>query len=614
MIFLYPLGLLGLFGVPILILVYILKRKYTEQTVASTYLWTLSERFLKRRNPLSRLTGIIGLILQLLAVVAISLTIAHPVLIFENAAEEHCFILDASGSMLMESEGETRFARAKAEIADKIQTTVDGSVYTLVTVGDTTNIVFERMTNKEQALLLLSELSTVNGTADFTEAIGIAQGYFNENNACNTYLFTDKAYEKHDNIELHDLSCGEANTALSDVTYTLAGGILTVNGNAISYTRDATVTVKLYVDESETPTETATLSLATGVETPFVMECTADDFDLFALRIEESDAQALDNGVTVYNLKSENSYKTLIVSDTPFFLESVLSSVSAADLDTVAPADYKDASGYGLYIFDSFVPETLPRDGAVWFFNPTESLDDTGFSVQGEVVLDAAEELTLSDSSASIVEKLTQGMSGDGIFISRYVKCGLYENFSTLLSYRGNPVVFTGVNTYGNREVVFAFSLHDSNFPLLLDYLILMDNVVRFSFPTVLEKTDYTVGDTLTVNVIANCDSIRVESPNGNLYYLDTGYATAEMALTEAGAYTVTLTVADTPREFHVFAALGEEERVPDMAADEISVIGSSSDGGYDGRFDRLVILFVALAVLFAADWMVYCYEKYQLR
>lgn len=614
MIFLYPLGLLGLIGVPILILVYILKRKYTEQTVASTYLWTLSERFLKRRNPLSRLTGIIGLVLQLLAVIVISLTVAHPVLILENAAEEHCFILDASGSMLMESEGETRFARAKAAIADRINTTVDGSVYTLVTVGDATGVVFERMTDKEQALLLLSELSATNGSADFTEAIGIAQGYFNENNACNTYLFTDKAYEKHDNIELHNFAAGEANAAVSDVAYTLSGGILTVSGNAISYTCDATVTLKLCLDGSEAPSETLTLRLATGVTTPFVMECSADDFDVLSLRIEESDAQALDNAVTVYNLKSENSYKTLIVSDTPFFLESVLSSVSAADLDTVSPADYKDAGGYGLYIFDSFVPDVLPKDGAVWFFNPTKSLNDTGFSVQGEVLLDTAEELTLSSSSASIVERLTDGMSGDGIYVSKYVKCGLYENFSTLLSYRGNPVVFTGVNTYGNREVVFAFSLHDSNFPLLLDFLILMNNVVRFSFPTVLERTDYMVGDTLTVNVIANCESIRVESPNGNLYYLDTGYATAEMTLAEAGTYTVTLTVADSPREFHIFAALGEEERVPEVAADEISVIGDSGDGGYDGRFDRLVILFVALAVLFAADWVVYCYEKYQLR
>ena len=49
MTFLYPLGLLGLLGIPVLIVIYIIKSKYTEQTVSSTYLWKLSERFLKKR-------------------------------------------------------------------------------------------------------------------------------------------------------------------------------------------------------------------------------------------------------------------------------------------------------------------------------------------------------------------------------------------------------------------------------------------------------------------------------------------------------------------------------------------------------------------------------------
>ncbi|MDE7076738.1 MAG: BatA domain-containing protein, partial [Clostridia bacterium] len=43
MTLLYPLGLLGLLAIPVLILIYIIKSKYTEQVISSTYLWTLSE-------------------------------------------------------------------------------------------------------------------------------------------------------------------------------------------------------------------------------------------------------------------------------------------------------------------------------------------------------------------------------------------------------------------------------------------------------------------------------------------------------------------------------------------------------------------------------------------
>ena len=99
MSFVYPLGLLGLIGVPILIIIYLLKNKYTEQIVASTYLWTLSEKFLKKKKQKKLLSGLISLILQIIAVVTISLLVAHPVITIPNGAKEYCFILDGSGSM-----------------------------------------------------------------------------------------------------------------------------------------------------------------------------------------------------------------------------------------------------------------------------------------------------------------------------------------------------------------------------------------------------------------------------------------------------------------------------------------------------------------------------------
>ena len=49
-----PLGLLALLAIPVLVLIYVIKNKYTEQTIASTYLWQLSEKFLKRINQIGR--------------------------------------------------------------------------------------------------------------------------------------------------------------------------------------------------------------------------------------------------------------------------------------------------------------------------------------------------------------------------------------------------------------------------------------------------------------------------------------------------------------------------------------------------------------------------------
>ena len=143
MTFLYPLGLLGLIGVPIFIIVYLIKNRYTEQTIASTYLWRLSNKFIKRKNPFSRLTGIISLILQLLLTITLSLAIAHPIITLPGVAREYCFILDCSASMNIAADGQTRFDAAKSEIASIVRASKDGSVYTLITVDEASEIVYE---------------------------------------------------------------------------------------------------------------------------------------------------------------------------------------------------------------------------------------------------------------------------------------------------------------------------------------------------------------------------------------------------------------------------------------------------------------------------------------
>lgn len=120
MSFMYPLGLLGLIGIPVLILIYIIKNKYTEQVVSSTYLWNLSEKFLKKRLPINKLVGIISLILQILAVLFISVAVSRPVFIISDSANDYCFVLDCSGSMNMQENGRTRLEAAKSEIAEVI--------------------------------------------------------------------------------------------------------------------------------------------------------------------------------------------------------------------------------------------------------------------------------------------------------------------------------------------------------------------------------------------------------------------------------------------------------------------------------------------------------------
>lgn len=617
MSFLYPLGLLGLIGIPILIIIYIIKTKYTEQTVASTYLWTLSERFLKRKNPFSKISGIISLILQMLAIALISVGIAHPVVTLPGAAYEYVFVLDASASMQMQQGEQTRFDNAKAQIAETIEDATDGSRYTLVLAGSDTIVIFDQLTDKDSALTLLQEQEAGCDVEALGDAAAIAQRYFNENSSAKVFLYSDAEHAVSDNIRLVNVAAQEKNFAIGNVSYSISGGKLSVVGDLISYSGEETLEVSLYVDGEY---QTGYLGFVSEEQPArFQLTCQKDTFASIRVTLDAKDSLPQDNEVCIYDTKSDSAYNTLIVSDHPLFLEASLVSFGHINYTVSGTKDFAeqldgDVSGYGLYIFDGYTPSVLPNDGAVMFVNPTASVENSGFSVQLTTTLENYGRLDKTESSASLVKTLLAHTDDESIFIKRYVKCGTYRNFTTLYTYRNQPVIFAGTNDYGNRQIVVAFDLHDSEIALQTNIVALMWNFMEYSFPEVVEQKNYYVGDVAQVNVVANCDSIRVESPKGGVSYLSTAMAVSELDLTENGTYTIIATVDGAVRRFQIFAAIPEAERTPAGNAVEISLQGQATEGGFDGSYDPLLILFICLAVIFAAEWGVYCYEKRQLR
>lgn len=638
--FTYPLGLLGLIGIPILIIIYIIKNKYTEQTVSSTYIWNLSEKFLKKKKKLPKISGLISLILQIVTITAISLIIAHPVLIFPNAAYEYCFILDASGSMGMKDGDSTRFDRGVERVADIIEESSNGGVYTLVYVGDSaTEIVFEHEDDKETAISYLSGLTHTHSSADYTNALATAQKYFNENRGAKTYFITDTDYTSHENVEIINVAAPAENYAVTNPSYTPDANGITVSADVTSYGAPKEVTVKLLVDGK--PYGEKQLSLAgDGEASSAQFRVNSVTFSTFEIAVEQEDALSSDNSVTIYNLLSEAAYSTLLVSDTPFFLETIIEAITSTEITVMSTKEYRECEaadaedsadedadgesaekskirGYGLYIFDSAAPATLPNDGSVWFFNLQENVEGANFYVQDSVELKTAITLKLAEATSTLADTLTSEINGNDLYVNKYVKYGL-NNFTEIYSYNKQPMIFALENEYENRQAVFAFSLHDSNLPLLADFVSLMRNLIEYSFPDVLVRTGYVSGEKLEINIPPSTTEIKIQTPSGRTEYPISNSVANEFVLNEPGAYTVTLTTGEgkdaTVREYHVFAELDAKESAVEGTEESFGLQGKAGSGGLDGIYDDLIILVIVLAVIFSADWMVYCYDKYQLR
>ncbi len=625
MTFLYPLGLLGLIGIPVLILIYILQSKYTEQTVPSTYLWRLSEKFLKRRNPLSGLTGLIGLILEILIIALISLAIARPTVILPGEAKSYHFILDASSSMSAEEDGTTLFENAKREIEEVIDGSVDGSLYSLTLVSGNEITAFSEVSDKDTAIKLLSDVRSDHTALERKVLVSAAQEIFDGDPSKSVYVLTDMYFDGAENVTLLTFGAkGRENYAISGLEYSHMGGKLTASADLTSYVGAADMTVRLTVDGVKTDAKLSAGGEALSSDTVPVkggetvrIELTADveTFDSLTLEIVNADGYLIDNSVTAHNLEADKAYSVLIVSETGFFLSAASDALLNSDVKLIDPDDYENEEGeYGLYIFEGYTPSELPN-GSVWLVNCDKNIESSGFDVRAKVELPKADVIERSTSSATATRALLDGVTGKDIYITSYIKySGMYRKFQTLFSYDGNPIIFAGTNGVGARQVVFGFDLSASDFALSVDFITLLENLMEYSFPDVIDEGSYTVGDALTVNILPNATDYRAKSPSDRDVFIDTEGASAELPLDEVGTYTVYVTVSENEVPYKVFAAADTAESDWNGEGGGFTVSGERKSSELDGKFDPTILIFIVLSVLFIADWGLYCYEKYQLR
>ena len=116
MSFVNPAGLWLLLGIPVLILIYLIRSQHEDRPVSSTFIWKLSSRFIKKRLPVQRIKKILTFLLQLALIIAISLLAARPI-IYDGKICDYIAVIDASASMqTVDETGTSRFSYALKEV------------------------------------------------------------------------------------------------------------------------------------------------------------------------------------------------------------------------------------------------------------------------------------------------------------------------------------------------------------------------------------------------------------------------------------------------------------------------------------------------------------------
>ncbi len=624
-------GLWVLLAIPVIIIIYLIKNKYTEQVIATTYIWNISEQFLKKKKPVSSLKSILSLLLQMLAIVMIALTICQPVIYTPNGADSYVFVLDASASMQIENSGTSRFEVGKQEIAKIISDAPNGSTFTIVHAGESVSVICQSEENPERALTFLQTMEVEDSASSLTNAQNTVQELFVAQPFIKTYLVTDKSVDSVVNAEIISVANTVENYSIIDAKSYLEDEKLYFSGKAISHQNDQTVQIALFINDSTTPSKTVSVQLKKGEETDFTIESPTTLFNRATLQLTSSDSLSVDDTFVIYNDNGDaTTHKILIVSNNDFFLRESFEAMGFANIDTKLTTDTDiDLRGYGLYVFDSYVPDVMPNDGEVWFVNPTNKVNDLSsakFSVNAVYDDLSAIQVEYSKSTSSLTKRILANTSADDSFnellggfvcntyLKGYSSCTYDGNFTPIMYCDNDPVLFLGENANRQRQVVFAFDFQRSDFVVQYDYMVILSNLIDYTFPEILTERNFVVGDSVEINTLNNCDTIKLVTPSGEIVSIDDTNNLNTYVLSQAGEYTVEQRIGSEIKSSKLYVTLNKTECsvLPTEASFEIQ--GELSSERLPAKYEDLIAWFILLAVAFLIDWGVYCYEQYQLR
>lgn len=554
MSFLQPLGLLGLIGVPIIIIIYIIKSRYVQKPVASTFIWKRSLKYVKRKIPLSVILSLL-LILQILTVVAASLAISRPT-VKPLKSNETIYILDASASMQNTMDGQSRFEIAKEYILNEAENIGNNSRVSVI-FADTKvapeDVLVTRTEDKIDIRYQLEDVTCTDGDADIEGALEEASKIQELNAGATIKLITDKDYENVEGLEVVNISrVGEHNVSiLSVVEETLLTGDYQFTAEVVSYGKGSECVMGIYVDGAFMGSKSVILPntnmneggtvrviftpniLTESSETQVIVPITnIKEYKEVKVVIEAKDGIQADNQFLLYSLtktaprilfvssKFKSSSDGTVDSTKPTSLTIALASngfvTKGEDMflsvDAVLDSG-RSFSGYDLYIFEGVEPpegEDFPTDGAVWLFNPSKIPD----VVSGVEILYDNEQsgdfemMLASQSQTNVYTTITKNLDSK-IGLGKYKPMSHLGNFEKIFSCDNNqPAIIAGTSG-GVRMVVTNFDFNHSEWPYkVTDYIILMNNLMTYSLPDVLPSRDFEIGQTVQFNAPAGATQL----------------------------------------------------------------------------------------------------------
>lgn len=639
MSWLTPIGFLGAIGLIILIIIYIIKPNYQQKFISSTFIWKLSLRYKKKKIPISQLRNILIFICQVLIISALTCILAQPFIAGDKQAgyTEKIVIIDASASMRTETNKVTRFERAVDEVLDLVQEAVenDGAL-TVILAGSEASYVVQRagaefhleMKEKIQALIDPATFACTYGNADIEGAIELAEEVLLDNPEAEILLYTGASYIDAGKVTVVDISdVSEWNAAILDVRAVVEEGYYRFEVDVASYNRDASISVNLDVNGVNIAMEQFNLlgnaecvnnevtTLIFNLESGLV-EDGIYSYEYAHAYIQESDNFSEDNSFYLYGgtkLPLKVQYYSAVPNN---FYSGVLMGLRQAlggywdfDIDEVQDSWQAIEAGYGkeyalegydIYIFEHYMPTTLPTDGLVILATPNSVPAGADFTLANWYQNNSSIPLAKEEESP-----LLKDINPENIGVTIWADIPVYDGYTPLMSCNGDPVVLVK-DEEAEKVVILGLSLNYSNFALTAEFPTFFLNLLNHFFPATVDSYVYEVSD--EVELKARAPQLYLSGPNLNQTYESFPNS---IQLTTPGTYTllqVPLSGVDTVENFYV--------RIPKAESNTEAVFDTLQNPYFPPKaetpdLDLLFYFALALVSLLFIEWWLQAREHF---
>lgn len=650
-----PLGFLGLIGLAVLILIYLLKPNYQQKAVSSTFVWKLSLKYRRRRNPISKLRNLLILLCQILIITACAFVLAQPAFANETAAlaEEKIFVIDASASMRASMNGETRFERAVHRAAEDASDALkSGGNVTVILAGKKAEYLFFRVkrgdSEAENITTVLYDLivdpndfGCTYGSGDIAGAMALAETITEENAFAEVYFYTGTTYLDKGSVNVIDVSVGgEFNVAVLSGRAELVEGYYEFyvdvasygEGNRVNITCDvkganptgtnpAGESVRFTVVENLPKDQVITLEVDPASGSSYMTRIYA--FESVSFTIDIRDSFLEDNSYMIYGGAREQVKVLYYNPDggNPF-VSTVLLNIANENrsrMDINVTEVFKGdpvTEGYDLYIYENFAPALLPEDGMTFLMNPDSEPANVDFTLDATV--DTSKDnlfyLTAGDS-----HEITKYFNVDDIGVSRYTRVADFDrgSFSALMYCNGDPVFLVSkqkTTSSGSpafspsgaplpKLMIMSFSLNYSTMPVQYQFPVMMYSIFEYCLPATTQGYVFDVNEEITL--ASRGGALKVSGPDGTELNITSFPAT--LSLDVGGTYSLRqiLVNQDLLNE-NIFVRIPNTES--DISKEIVALNGPVIAKNITIEYDYLpifIILGVMVALLFA-EWFLH--------